>query len=149
MEDGRKELTAVWDSYCESGQFWCELLLDVEQRGCSPDLTLVTADVTLGFRAVLRETYPVNRGGGCWIASRKVSQTEVESPSAMLPGSSNTLQPKPNRGTSLVAGQRGQTGLVIPDFALQVGSMNSQRRPSELSRGLSESVLQNLAMVIL
>lgn len=65
--EGHKELIAVVDGYRESKQSWCELLLDLKQRGLTIAPKLAVGDGALGFWAALREVYSETREQRCWV----------------------------------------------------------------------------------
>jgi putative transposase len=66
-EDGKKELIAVVDGYRESEQSWCELLLDLKQRGLAFSPRVAVGDGALGFWAALRKIFPETREQRCWV----------------------------------------------------------------------------------
>ena len=67
LEDGRKQLLAVWDGFRESELSWRELLEDLKRRGLEPPPKLAVGDGALGFWAALRRVYPTTREQRCWV----------------------------------------------------------------------------------
>ena len=67
LEDGRKQLLAVWDGFRESELSWRELLGDLRRRGLEPPPKLAVGDGALGFWAALRKVYPTTREQRCWV----------------------------------------------------------------------------------
>ena len=67
LEDGRKQLLAVWDGFRESELSWRELLQDLKRRGLEPPPKLAVGDGALGFWAALRKVYPTTREQRCWV----------------------------------------------------------------------------------
>ena len=65
--EGKKELIAISDGYCESEQSWKELLLDVKARGLTIEPKLATGDGALGFWAALSKVCPTTREQRCWV----------------------------------------------------------------------------------
>ena len=55
LEDGTKELVAVWDGYRESKASWLEVLRDLKSRGLTASPRLAVGDGALGFWAALEE----------------------------------------------------------------------------------------------
>ena len=55
LEDGRKQLLAVWDGFRESELSWRELLEDLKRRGLEPPPKLAVGDGALGFWAGLAQ----------------------------------------------------------------------------------------------
>jgi Transposase and inactivated derivatives len=49
LEDGTKELVAVWDGHRESKASWLEVLRDLKARGLSESPQLAVGDGALGF----------------------------------------------------------------------------------------------------
>ena len=67
LEDGRKQLLAVWDGFRESKLSWRELLEDLKRRGLEPPPKLAVGDGALGFWAALRQVYPTTKEQRCWV----------------------------------------------------------------------------------
>ena len=67
LEDGRKQLLAVWDGFRESELSWRELLQDLKRRGLEPPPKLAVGDGALGFWAALRKVFPTTREQRCWV----------------------------------------------------------------------------------
>jgi putative transposase len=55
LEDGTKELVAVWDGHRESKASWLEVLRDLKARGLRESPKLAVGDGALGFWAALEE----------------------------------------------------------------------------------------------
>jgi transposase-like protein len=64
--DGRKELVAVVDGFCENKQSWYELLLDLKSRGLATAPKVAVGDGALGFWAALREVLGETFEQRCW-----------------------------------------------------------------------------------
>jgi len=67
LEDGTKELVAVWDGIRESKASWLEVLRDLKARGLAEAPKLAVGDGALGFWAALEEEYSRVREQRCWV----------------------------------------------------------------------------------
>jgi len=67
LEDGTKELLAVWDGIRESKASWLEVLRDLKARGLTEAPKLAVSDGALGFWAALEEEYAQVREQRCWV----------------------------------------------------------------------------------
>lgn len=67
LEDGTKELVAVYDGMRESKESWLEVLRDLKVRGLTDAPKLAVGDGGLGFWAALEEEYPETREQRCWV----------------------------------------------------------------------------------
>lgn len=67
LEDGTKELIAVYDGHRESKESWLEVLRDMKQRGLKQGPQLAVGDGALGFWAALEEEYPGTGHQRCWV----------------------------------------------------------------------------------
>ena len=67
LEDGTKELVAVYDGQRESKESWLEVLRDLKARGLKEGPKLAIGDGALGFWAALEEQYPGCRHQRCWV----------------------------------------------------------------------------------
>jgi transposase-like protein len=67
LEDGTKELIAVYDGHQESKESWLEVLRDLKQRGLKQGPQLAVGDGALGFWAALEEEYPGTGHQRCWV----------------------------------------------------------------------------------
>ena len=67
LEDGTKELVAVWDGYRESKASWLEVLRDLKARGLTESPRLAVGDGALGFWAALEEERSKTREHRCWV----------------------------------------------------------------------------------
>ena len=67
LEDGTKELVAVWDGIRESKASWLEVLRDLKARGLTQAPKLAVGDGALGFWAALEEEYAKVREQRCWV----------------------------------------------------------------------------------
>ena len=67
LEDGTKELVAVWDGIRESTESWREVLRDLKARGLRESLKLAVGDGALGFWTALEEELPGAREQRCWV----------------------------------------------------------------------------------
>jgi len=65
--EGQKELIAVLDGYHESEQSWCELLVDLKQRGLQMSPKVAVGDGALGSSAAIRKVFPETREQRCWV----------------------------------------------------------------------------------
>ena len=66
LEDGTKELVAVWDGIRESAESW-KVLRDLKDRGLCESPKLALGDGSLGFWAALEEEYAKVREQRCWV----------------------------------------------------------------------------------
>lgn len=67
LEDGRKELVAVYDGHRESKESWREVLRDLKARGLAHAPKLAVGDGALGFLRALEEEFPETREQRCWV----------------------------------------------------------------------------------
>ena len=67
LEDGTKELVAVYDGVRESKESWLEVLRDLKARGLRDAPKLAVGDGALGFWTALEEEYPETREQRCWV----------------------------------------------------------------------------------
>ena len=67
LENGEKELIAVWDGYRESKDAWGEIMYDLKNRGLRRGPRLAIGDGALGFWAALEEAFPRTRKQRCWV----------------------------------------------------------------------------------
>lgn len=67
LEDGTKELVAVWDGQRESKGSWASVMRDLKSRGLVNAPKLATADGALGFWAALEEEFPRTTEQRCWV----------------------------------------------------------------------------------
>lgn len=67
LEDGTKELIAVYDGHRESKESWLEVLRDLKRRGLEKGPQLAVGDGALGFWAALEEEYPGSAHQRCWV----------------------------------------------------------------------------------
>ena len=67
LEDGTKELVAVWDGQRESKESWTEVLRALRARGLPQGPKLAVGDGALGFWAALEEVFPEVREQRCWV----------------------------------------------------------------------------------
>ncbi len=67
LEDGTKELVAVWDGRRESKASWLEVLRDLKARGLTESPRLAVGDGALGFWAALEEERSKTREQRCWV----------------------------------------------------------------------------------
>jgi putative transposase len=67
LEDGTKELVAVWDGHRESAASWKEVLNDLRSRGLTEGPQLAVGDGALGFWKTLEEESPKTRKQLCWV----------------------------------------------------------------------------------
>jgi len=67
LEDGAKELVAVWDGIRKSTASWQEVMRDLKARGLAESPKLAVGDGALGFWAALEEESPGAREQRCWV----------------------------------------------------------------------------------
>jgi transposase-like protein len=67
LENGKKEIVAIWDGLRESKASWLNVLRDLKRRGVKEGPKLATGDGALGFWAALEEAYPGVREQRCWV----------------------------------------------------------------------------------
>ena len=67
LEDGTKELVAVWDGHRESKESWQEVMRDLKARGLEEAPKLAVGDGALGFWSALAEEFPHTREQRCWV----------------------------------------------------------------------------------
>lgn len=67
LEDGKKELVAVYDGHRESKESWLWVLRDLKARGLHRAPELSVGDGALGFWAALEEEFPHSREQRCWV----------------------------------------------------------------------------------
>ena len=65
--EGKKELIGFQVGVRESAQSWCELLIDVKQRGLQVAPEIAVGDGALGFWKALDEVFPGTRHQRCWV----------------------------------------------------------------------------------
>jgi transposase-like protein len=63
--DGRKELVALADGFCESSESWADLLRDCKRRGMTAP-ALAVGDGALGFWKAVRDVFPETAEQRCW-----------------------------------------------------------------------------------
>jgi transposase-like protein len=63
--DGRKELVALADGFCESSESWADLLRDCKRRGMTAPV-LAVGDGALGFWKAVRDVFPETAEQRCW-----------------------------------------------------------------------------------
>lgn len=86
--DGRKELVALADGYCESVESWADLLRDCARRGMSAPV-LAVGDGALGFWGALREVFPATREQRNWF--HKIANVLGALPKSAHPGAKKAL----------------------------------------------------------
>ena len=67
LENGLKELVAVYDGQRESKESWLELIHDLKTRGLADGPRLAVGDGALGFWAALEEEFPDACEQRCWV----------------------------------------------------------------------------------
>ncbi len=67
LDDGTKELIAIYDGYRESKDSWSEVLRDLRARGLKREPRLAVGDGPLGFWAALEEIFPGTKHQRCWV----------------------------------------------------------------------------------
>jgi len=89
LEDGTKELVAVWDGIRESKESWQEVLRDLKARGLSEAPKLAVGDGALGFWAALEEDFPHVREQRCWV--HKTANVLDKLPKSVQPYAKNLI----------------------------------------------------------
>ena len=90
LEDGTKELVAVWDGIRESKASWLEVLRDFKARGLTEALKLAIGDGALGFWAALEEEYAKVREQRCWV--HKTANVLDKLPQSVQPYAKKLIQ---------------------------------------------------------
>lgn len=90
LEDGRKELIAIYDGIRESKLSWQEVLRDLKARGLEQGPALAVGDGALGFWAALEEEFPASRRQRCWV--HKVRNVVNRLPKSVQPHAKRLLQ---------------------------------------------------------
>jgi transposase-like protein len=67
LENGAKELIAVYDGHRESKDSWLEVLRDLKAHGLTQAPKLAVGDGALGFWRALEEEFPKTREQRCWV----------------------------------------------------------------------------------
>jgi transposase-like protein len=67
LEDGTKELVAVYDGHRESKESWLEVLRDLKRRGLQQAPRIAVGDGALGFWAALEEEFSGTEQQRCWV----------------------------------------------------------------------------------
>jgi len=104
LEDGTKELVAVWDGIRESTASWREVLRDLKARGLAESPKLAVGDGALGFWAALEEEFPGAREQRCWV--HKTANALDKLPQSVQPYAKKLIHemyPAPTKETALVA----------------------------------------------
>ena len=86
--DGRKELVALADGFCESSESWADLLRDAKRRGMTAPV-LAVGDGALGFWRAVREVFPETREQRCWF--HKIANVLNALPKSAQPGAKKEL----------------------------------------------------------
>ena len=86
--DGRKELVALADGFCESSESWADLLRDAKRRGMTAPV-LAVGDGALGFWRAVREVFPETREQRCWF--HKIANVLNALPKSAQPGAKKAL----------------------------------------------------------
>jgi len=107
LEDGTKELVAVWDGIRESKASWLEVLRDLKARGLAETPQLAVGDGALGFWAALEEEYSTVREQRCWV--HKTANVLDKLPQSVQPYAKKLIHEmslSPNREKALEAYRR-------------------------------------------
>ena len=89
LEDGRKELVALYDGERESKLSWTEVLRDLKRRGLAEAPKLAVGDGALGFWAALEEVFPETRAQRCWV--HKTANVLDKMPKKVQPGAKKLI----------------------------------------------------------
>lgn len=90
LEDGKKELVAVYDGYRESKLSWQDVLRDLKKRGLKYAPKLAVGDGALGFWAALAEVFPETRHQLCWV--HKMANVLDKLPKSVQPQAKDRLR---------------------------------------------------------
>jgi len=89
LEDGRKELIAIYDGERESKLSWQEMLQDLKRRGLEHAPELAIGDGALGFWAALAEEFQSTKVQRCWV--HKTANVLDKMPKKVQPGAKDLL----------------------------------------------------------
>ena len=89
LEDGTKELVAVWDGMRESKASWQEVMRDLKARGLKESPKLAVGDGALGFWAALEEEFPSACEQRCWV--HKTANILDKLPKSVQPYAKNLI----------------------------------------------------------
>lgn len=67
LEDGTKEIVAIYDGHRESKISWIEVLSNLKMQGLTNPPSLAVGDGALGFWAALEEVFPETKHQRCWV----------------------------------------------------------------------------------
>ena len=107
LEDGTKELIAVWDGIRESTASWQEVMRDLKARGLVESPKLAVGDGALGFWAALEEEFPGAREQRCWV--HKTANVLDKLPQSVQPYAKKMIHEmylSPTKETALTAYRR-------------------------------------------
>jgi putative transposase len=107
LEDGTKELIAVWDGHRESKESWLEVLRDLKARGLREAPKLAVGDGALGFWRALEEEFTATREQRCWV--HKTGNVLTNLPKRVQPHAKKLLHEmylSPTRADALSAYER-------------------------------------------
>jgi putative transposase len=90
LQDGTKELVAIWDGERESKLSWQEVLRDLKRRGLSDAPELCVADGALGLWAAMREEFQQAREQRCWV--HKTANVLDKLPKKVQPSAKRMIQ---------------------------------------------------------
>ena len=89
LEDGTKEVVAIYDGQRESKLSWKEILLGLKSRGLEKGPSLAVGDGALGFWAALEEEFPETGHQRCWV--HKIANVLDKLPKAVQPSAKDLL----------------------------------------------------------
>jgi len=107
LEDGTKELVAVWDGIRESKASWLEVLRDLKARGLQESPKLAVGDGALVFWAALEEEQSETREQRCWV--HKTSNVLDKLPRSVQPYAKKMIHEmylSPTKEKALIACRR-------------------------------------------
>ena len=107
LEDGTKELVAVWDGIRESTESWKEVLRDLKARGLRESPKLAMGDGALGFWKALEEEYTQVYEQRCWV--HKTANVLDKLPQSVQPNAKKLIKEmylSPTEETTLIAYRR-------------------------------------------
>jgi putative transposase len=95
LEDGTKELLAVWDGIRESKASWLEVLHDLRARGLTAAPKLAVGDGALGFWAALEEESQDSQRSGQAAAERSAVCQEADPRDVSVPNERESARSLP------------------------------------------------------
>ena len=143
LEDGTKEILAVWDGIHESKASWLEVLRDLNARGLTASPKLAVGDGALGFWAALEEEHSQVREQRCWVHKTsnvldKLSQSVQPYAKKLIHG--DGLSPQGRRCSVHVLRFSGRTLDAHPDDESDRIGVRHGAAPDAADEGLRFSI---------